>query len=70
MILIETTEQGEEADQCETYSAERGERVVIETPFGQVFIDVRQNDVNAFTLTGLRKDFLLIAPHQSLDRSV
>jgi len=40
-------------------------RVILNTMHGKVIIDVRKDDVNAFTNLGGRRDFLLIPPNSA-----
>ena len=35
-------------------------RLILQTIHGQIFIDIRKNDVNAFIIDGKRTDFLLL----------
>lgn len=41
-------------------SVSKTHRIILNTMHGRVVVDVREKDVNAFTLTPGRKDFVLL----------
>jgi hypothetical protein len=57
---------GEDADEdvCH-YRFEGMGRLILDTIHGTVIIDIRANDVNAFTTDGRRKDHLLLPSARS-----
>ena len=62
MIYLEQIPLEDDADEdvCH-YAMEKRGRLILDTVHGQIILDVRYNDVNAYTfLGGQRVDFLLI----------
>jgi hypothetical protein len=61
-ILIANLTESDEAGEPPVYEYELSNigRLILHTIHGTVYIDVRENDVNAFSLQGGRKDYLLI----------
>jgi hypothetical protein len=44
------------------YQFDKEGRLILITKHGNVYIDIRRDDVNVFTLRGERKDFLVLPP--------